>query len=188
MTEKLWIAADTMFGISQKQRDKFKPRLRKKHNIDFMHQWQAVVAEEDGVILLGNVAGTHPTEWFELIQSMPGKKVLFISELEQNRPKWYYKYGFEKVISFGQGVVIPSKYGNVLFSALPCKTAVSADGLYHNQIMNLGKVYDRYSCILNIHGFSNGHGNETNNSFDASISSIGNNFLEYNQIIQRKFG
>lgn len=185
--KRLWVASDLMLGISQKQRDKFRPKLKKKHDLDFFHMWESSVSKEDGVILLGNIAGTHPSDWFEKIQRMPGKKVLFISELEQNRPKWYFKYGFDNVVSFGQGVVIPSDYGNVLFSALPAKTSVQRDGFYYKQILNLEKLMDRYSCIMNIHGYSNGRGNETKNTFDVSLANMGVKFMELYQILDMRF-
>lgn len=183
----LWIASDCLFGLNPKQREKFKPRLKKKHDLDFFHMWESSVKKDDGVVLLGNIAGTHHSDWFDKIKEMPGEKVLFISELEQNRPKWYFNYGFKNVVSFGQGVVIPSDYGKILFSALPAKTSVNRDGYYHNHIRSLEKLMDRYSCILNIHGFSNGRGHEENTTFDASLSAIGVRFMELDQILNLKF-
>lgn len=185
---KVWLCSDLMLSLDPKQREKFKPRLKKKHHIDLFYMWESAVSKDDAVVIFGNVAGTHQVDWHSQIKELPGRKLLFISEFETNRPSWYKKFNYESIVPFGEALTVEYEpYGNILLSALPAFHSVLGNDFFFNTIRKIERAFDVNSCVLNIHGYTNGKGKETSKTFDACISANNNMLLTLDQIVDLKF-
>ena len=165
--------------------------LDTKPPTDLFNEWGKVVGKDDGVVLLGNIAVNNKTFWFSQIQKLPGDKVLFCGNLETNRLKWYHKFGFSGVVAFDESKILPCNYGSVLVSHLPASesVAVKAGTKYRGLVYKLEKVMDLNSCVLNIHGHTQGKSEDRHNTFDVSYRPdvAGPKMLNMDQILQLKF-
>lgn len=153
---------------------------------DIEQCWNDVVFDEDIVFLLGNIAAVNKAYWFSEIQRMPGRKVLFLGTQETNRPQWYHKFDFEEVVPFNQTRTLQSSIGKVMLSHLPVYESVQAtnDSKFLGLIKKFNHEFDMSSCILNIHGHTNGLGNERNNTIDVSHAVVQGNMPNLAQVLQ----
>lgn len=158
---------------------------------DLFTEWGHVVNKNDGVVILGNVATNNKTFWFSQIQKLPGDKVLFCGDLETNRIKWYHKFGFLGVVAFNESKILPCNYGPVLVSHLPASESVAriAGTKYRGLAHKLERIMDLNSCVLNIHGHTQGKGEDRHNMFDVSHRPdvSGPKLLNLAQILALKF-
>lgn len=174
---KLWFTSDL--------------HLNQKPPTDLFTEWSKVVGKDDGVVILGNVAMSNRTFWFEQIKALPGDKILFCGELEFNRIKWYEKFGFLGVVPFGEPKLYESNYGSILVSHLPAaeSIAVASGTKYKGLVRKLEKIFTSNNCILNIHGHTQGKAEDKHNTFDVSYRSDvpGPKLLNLDQILALKF-
>lgn len=177
MNKKIWFLSDLY--------------LENKPPTDLFDEWAKVVRKDDGVVVLGNVAVDNKTFWFTQIQKLPGDKVLFCGNLETNRIKWYHKFGFSGVVAFDESKILECKYGNVLVSHLPASESVAtlAGTKYKGLVRKLERIMDNSSCVLNIHGHTQGRSQDRHNTFDVSYRPdvSGPKLLNLEQILQLKF-
>ena len=142
--------------------------------------------DEDVIFLLGNVAVHNKAYWFNEIQKMPGRKVLFLGNMESNRPAWYSKFDFEEVVPFNQIRTLQHTYGKIMLSHLPVYESVQAtnDGKFMGLIHKFNQEFDSSSCILNVHGHTQGKGNERHNTLDVSHAVVKGNIPNLVQLVQ----
>lgn len=153
-----------------------------------LDEWDNVVKPSDAVVILGNVASDHKTFWFSQIQKLPGMKILFCGDLETNRTKWYYKFGFDGVVPINESRTLVSPYGPILVSHIPAFESIVPGSKYVGLARKFSVIFDRHSCVLNIHGHTGGKGNEKHNTFDASYrDEAGQKLLNEAQILELKF-
>lgn len=172
----LWFISDLML-------DKQAPKA-------LFDEWDHSIRKTDGVVLLGNIALSNKAFWFNEIKNMPGDKMLFCGPLETNRPKWYEKFGMREVIPFGETKLWLSRYGNILLSHFPAFESVAPkiENKFRKYVRKTHQEFDLNSCVLNIHGHTQGLGNEKHNTFDVSlIHGDGQKILNEEQILQLKF-
>lgn len=157
---------------------------------ELFREWKASVSSKDSVLLMGNVAVNHKAFWFNQIKELPGEKVLFCGEQETNRTKWYEKFGFGTVVPFNETKIILCSYGPILLSHLPAYESVAAKlgTKFGGLSRKFNRVFDLNSCILNIHGHTQGKGEERHNTFDVSYrQDAGQKLLNHDQILELKF-
>ena len=172
---KLWYCSDLYLG--------------QQNCSDLLDCWSNVVFEEDVIFLLGNIAVSNKSFWFNELKQFPGRKVLFLGDLESNRPNWYEKFGFETIIPFNQTRVMRYTYGNIMFSHLPAYESVQASyepGKYLGLVNKFNREFDSSSCIMNIHGHTNGKAQERDNTIDVSYANIGGNLPTLEQLIEKR--
>lgn len=173
MDKKFWFVSDLMLG--------------QENCADIFDCWNNVVYDDDVIFLLGNIAAYNKSYWFGELNHLPGRKVLFLGALETNRPQWYSKFDFEEVVPFNQTRTLQHTLGKIMLSHLPVYESVQAanDGKFMGLIRKFNHEFDMSSCILNIHGYTNGKGNERSNTIDVGHGCIGGNLPNLEMIIQK---
>lgn len=189
---KVFIAGDLRFGDTQSSReDGFEE--------EFLKGWDAMVTNNDAVILLGDIALSSKAYWFGRIQKMPGKKVLMMGEEETNKINWYRKFGFTTVTPFNETMLI--KYhlgqndegefyeGNIMLSHIPAFASVtrSFDERFLGLSNKFQRAFDHRSAILNIHSHVQGKAKERHNTVDVSLESTGGHLVSIDQLFTHKF-
>jgi len=158
--------------------------------------WDACVRPNDTVILLGDVAVGGVKYWFERLSGLPGHKVLVMGNRERNRPQWYTRFGFERVVPFNSALLrqAPAKYshlGDVMFTHVPAFPTVlrpEYDMRYSGLSRKFERIFSATSPILNIHGHTHGAGNEDHRTFDAGVDVVGYAPRKLEQIMEVQFG
>lgn len=147
---------------------------------------QSVYVQDTSVLLKENKAG----EWCKRIKGLSGEKILLLGNYDKYRIQWYYRFGFKTVVPFGDSLIIRSPYGNALISHLPAFESVLSS--YNNTKFlglsrKLNRIFDRNSCILNIHGHTLGHANENHRTIDVSLEAINCTPILFDQLLEVKF-
>jgi len=169
----------------------------------FLKGWEAVVSDKDAVILLGDIAFSSKSYWFGRLAELPGKKVLMLGNHDTNKLNWYKKWGFSEVIPFNEYMLLKyylgengkrdkdymAYHGNIMLSHIPAFPPVTKS--YDDRFLGLShkfqRAFDHASCILNIHGHTQGRAKEKHNTFDATLDVIGEQLVTVDQIFDHKF-
>jgi len=170
---KLWVCSDL--------------RLGEQNQAELFQCWNDCVFDDDVVFLLGNIAITNKSFWFSEIQKLQGRKVLFLGDLETNRPNWYEKFDFETIVPFNQTRILKYKHGNIMLSHLPAYESVQVSyepNKYLGLIKKFNREFDGSSCIVNLHGHTQGKAVERNNTID--VGSVRNLLLTLEQFVETK--
>lgn len=141
---KYWIVSDTHFSHEMLVKAGLRPEnadeLMKKH-------WHNQVQPDDIVIHLGDVA--WPRAWEEdVINSLPGKKVLVMGNHDKKSAQWYLEHGFTFVCNH-----FVLKYGgfDLVFTHKPWINHpfdVNVHGHYHNNFnREIYKEHPELYCV-----------------------------------------
>lgn len=183
---KIWLASDLHLD-HKLLTDKVGTR---KHGYEeeFFKAWKDCVFKDDVVVLLGDIAFRKQSYWFNRIKEAPGSKILLMGNHDKNRESWYSKW-VDKVIPFGQSLVFPHEWGNILLTHVPAFPAVApvGDDRYLGLMGKHEREFNANSCILNLHGHTHGQGRENHRTFDCSLEVIGNQLVTLTQILDVKF-
>ena len=194
--QKVWIASDLHLGHAMLTWPNHKdgtPReggaLREAgYEEKFLQAANDIVMPNDILCFLGDMAFSNVAYWFTRICSLPGKKMLILGNHDQNRIKWYQKFGFMDVIPFGQSRVYRHELGNILLTHIPAFEDVltSYDARYIGQAKKHNNEFEASSAILNIHGHTHGKAKERHNTFDASLECINYAPISIDMIVDAK--
>lgn len=162
--KRVWFAGELCLGEGN-------PEQKEK----FLFAWEQCVRNTDVVCLIGNMADRDKGPWFERIKGFPGRKILLLGNNEKKKLQWYYSFGFEQVVPFGNALKVRHALGNILITCIPSFESVLA-GIENEKYMGLArrfaKMYDNSSCILNIHGYTRGRALPNGKSFDVSLEAV----------------
>lgn len=213
-TKKIWFASDLHLGhkamilprgstpskFSQPENiGEFTSFRKPGYEERFLDAWDQIVKKDDTIYLLGDLAFARQSYWLGRISEMPGDKILVKGNHDQNRDKWYEKFGFAEVHPFGEYILLKlwlgknendeAYYGNVMLTHVPAFVGVgtSYDSRYQPMMARFEKWFNRSSCILNIHGHTHGKAQEKHNTFDATLDVIGEAPIRFDQILDRVF-
>lgn len=89
---KRWVTTDTHFGHKMLIDEGHRPA---DFDQRIIKQWHMLVAEEDLIIHLGDVAlpDSNQAVW-DTIRSLPGRKILVMGNHDKRSAKWYMERGF----------------------------------------------------------------------------------------------
>lgn len=188
---KSWFAGDLQFGL-----------FTDDHNTReelFLTMWDDVVTRSDDVYLIGHTVGKEQANWYSRLREMPGNKILLLGDQDRNRYSWYEKFGFKEVVPHMKFKLIPVYlgsdqrengpyyYGNVMVSFVPAFQSLCAGLDKALPIASkLERHFDYYSCILNVHGLTNGKAKERHNTCDVTRHVIGNQLVNLDQLLSLK--
>lgn len=161
-----------------------------------------ILNEDSILIFLGDIAFGKQAFWFEKISQLPGHKILVCGNHDRNRENWYRKWGFIKVVPFGELMYLkleigrneltepPVTYwGNILLSHIPAFESVGTayDQRFQGLMRKGERWFARSSSILNVHGHTHGNGAEDHRTIDVGMDVIGEQVISLAQIVQLKF-
>jgi calcineurin-like phosphoesterase family protein len=141
----------------------------------FFNAWGDCVKKDDVICILGNIAEKEKGPWMARIKDMPGRKVLVLGSHEKKKIQWYYSFGVDMVVMFGNAITLRHALGNILISSIPCFESLMAsvdNDKYMGVSKRLAKIFGNSSSILNIHGYTRGRSVPNGKSFDASLEAI----------------
>jgi calcineurin-like phosphoesterase family protein len=90
---KRWVIADTHFGHQMLIDEGHRPA---GYDQRIIKQWCALVANDDLIIHLGDVAlpDSNQAVWDSIRSVLPGRKVLVMGNHDKRSAKWYMERGF----------------------------------------------------------------------------------------------
>lgn len=109
---KTWITTDTHFNHKAMIIQKWRPE---DYEAQVIKNWCYLVAEQDMVIHLGDVILGRNSDLKDILESLPGRKVLVRGNHDHESGDWYMRNGF---VYACQGIL----YGGVWFSHAPALT------------------------------------------------------------------
>jgi calcineurin-like phosphoesterase family protein len=191
---KSWLCSDLHLGDVEMLKHRvagFEHRILKA--------WDECVMPKDVVYILGDVATSRHAFWLKLLMQLPGEKVLLLGNQDQNRLKWYYKWGFVHVVPFNEALMVPyylkpevgkeeAYYGKIMLSHVPASESVtrSRDERFLGLARKFEKLFNMHGCILNVHGHTHGRANETHKTFDVTPEVIGEQLVTLDQVFDLK--
>ena len=161
-----------------------------------------ILSKNSTLFLLGDIAFAKQAYWFNRLSELPGEKVLVCGNHDRNRENWYKKWGFRKVVPFGDLMYLKLElgknetintpvtyYGNILLSHVPAFESVGTayDQRFQGLMRKGERWFNRSSCILNIHGHTHGKGADDHRTMDVGIDVIGEQVISLAQILAMKF-
>lgn len=132
-----WLISDTHFGHTAIQK-----HCRRPPNVDeiIARNWKRLVAPEDMVIHLGDVAFTF-VNLRELLGSLPGRKILVRGNHDAHTVSWYMENGFDFACdSLTLGGVL---YTHIPIRRLPWRATLNIHGHLHNNVPEGARVWPR---------------------------------------------
>jgi len=116
-----WVLADTHFGHRMLIDEGHRPD---GYDTKIINLWRMLVKEDDLLIHLGDVAlPDSDKEIWEIIQRLPGRKILVMGNHDKRSAKWYMERGFAFACD-------AFELSNILFTHRP-QLEIPA-GIHHN--------------------------------------------------------
>jgi calcineurin-like phosphoesterase family protein len=163
-SKRIWFAGELCLGEGEGD---------KKER--FLQAWEDCVKKDDLICIVGNIADKSKGPWFERISKMPGGKILVLGNNERKKIQWYYSFGFDMVVPFGNSLQVKHALGIILITPIPCFESILRV-VEDTKLMGLAnrylKMYNNSSCVLNIHGYTHGRSVPNRRNFDVSLEAV----------------